>query len=136
MMFFHFLKIIFDISTSTRFKTYKPYLILIKKKFKFFGNATAAAFTNVPLVSTRLALPGFQLLSFIGRFLLFFLIPLSCVDIVLLLFFFLLLLLCYISFLQFLVWLCSFCYFFLRFLVFLTIFTCLDYFYAELLIIL
>uniref|UniRef100_A0A3N7ESS3 Uncharacterized protein n=1 Tax=Populus trichocarpa TaxID=3694 RepID=A0A3N7ESS3_POPTR len=25
MMFFHFLKIIFDISTSKRSKTYKPY---------------------------------------------------------------------------------------------------------------
>uniref|UniRef100_A0A3N7FGG1 Uncharacterized protein n=1 Tax=Populus trichocarpa TaxID=3694 RepID=A0A3N7FGG1_POPTR len=25
MMFFHFLKIIFDISTSKRFKTYKPF---------------------------------------------------------------------------------------------------------------
>jgi len=32
MIFFYFLKIIFDISTSKRFKTYKPYLILVKKK--------------------------------------------------------------------------------------------------------
>jgi hypothetical protein len=32
MMFFYFLKIIFDISTSKRSKKYKPYLILAKKK--------------------------------------------------------------------------------------------------------
>jgi hypothetical protein len=32
--FFHFLKIIFDISTSKRFKKYKPYSILTKKKIK------------------------------------------------------------------------------------------------------
>ena len=32
MMFFHFLKIIFDISTSKRSKKYKPHLILAKKK--------------------------------------------------------------------------------------------------------
>jgi len=30
--FFYFLKIIFDISTSKRFKKYKPHLILTKKK--------------------------------------------------------------------------------------------------------
>jgi hypothetical protein len=35
--FFYFLKIIFDISTSKRSKTYKSYLILVKKKkFQFF----------------------------------------------------------------------------------------------------
>jgi hypothetical protein len=33
MMFFYFLKIIFDISTSKRSKKYKPYSILAKKKF-------------------------------------------------------------------------------------------------------
>jgi hypothetical protein len=32
MMFFYFLKIIFDISTSKRFKKYKPHSILAKKK--------------------------------------------------------------------------------------------------------
>jgi hypothetical protein len=32
MMFFNFLKIIFDISTSKQFKKYKPHLILTKKK--------------------------------------------------------------------------------------------------------
>jgi hypothetical protein len=32
MMFFHFLKIIFDISTSKRSKKYKPHSILTKKK--------------------------------------------------------------------------------------------------------
>jgi hypothetical protein len=31
MMFFHFLKIIFDISTSKRSKKYKPHSILTKK---------------------------------------------------------------------------------------------------------
>jgi len=35
MMFFHFLKIIFDISTS--------------KRFKIFGKAAAAAFPNIVL---------------------------------------------------------------------------------------
>jgi len=35
MMFFHFLKIIFDISTSKRSKRYKPHSILAKKKSKF-----------------------------------------------------------------------------------------------------
>ncbi|KAL9334760.1 hypothetical protein Peur_071941 [Populus x canadensis] len=49
MMFFYFLKIIFDISTSKRSKTYKPYSILVKRKnFKIFGNA--AAFPNIGLV--------------------------------------------------------------------------------------
>jgi len=33
--FFYFLKIIFDISTSKRFKRYKPHLILTKKNLKF-----------------------------------------------------------------------------------------------------
>jgi hypothetical protein len=46
--FFYFLKIIFDISTSKRSKTYKPYLILIKKKiFKIFKNTTADTFPNI-----------------------------------------------------------------------------------------
>ncbi|KAL9339047.1 hypothetical protein Peur_068062 [Populus x canadensis] len=36
MMFFHFLKIIFDISTSKRSKTYKSYSILVKKKISKF----------------------------------------------------------------------------------------------------
>jgi hypothetical protein len=35
MIFFYFLKIIFNISTSKRFKKYKPYLILTKKNSKF-----------------------------------------------------------------------------------------------------
>jgi hypothetical protein len=35
MMFFHFLKIIFDISTSKRSKKYKPHSILEKKNLKF-----------------------------------------------------------------------------------------------------
>jgi len=36
MMFFHFLKIIFDISTSKRYKKYKPHSILAKKKILKF----------------------------------------------------------------------------------------------------
>jgi len=36
MMFFYFLKIIFDINTSKRSKTYKPYSILVKKKIQNF----------------------------------------------------------------------------------------------------
>jgi hypothetical protein len=35
MMFFYFLKIIFDISTSKRSKKYKLHSILAKKKLKF-----------------------------------------------------------------------------------------------------
>jgi hypothetical protein len=34
-VFFYFLKIIFNISTSKRFKKYKPHLILAKKNSKF-----------------------------------------------------------------------------------------------------
>jgi head-tail adaptor len=34
-MFFHFLKIIFDISTSKQSKKYKPHSILAKKNSKF-----------------------------------------------------------------------------------------------------
>jgi hypothetical protein len=51
MMFFYFLKIIFDISTSKRSKKYKPHSILAKKKkkFKFGGNAGTNAVPNVPL---------------------------------------------------------------------------------------
>jgi len=35
MIFFYFLKIIFDINTSKRSKKYKPHLILAKKNSKF-----------------------------------------------------------------------------------------------------
>jgi hypothetical protein len=51
MMFFYFLKIIFDISTSKRSKKYKPHSILEKKKFKFGGNAGTNTVPNVPLAS-------------------------------------------------------------------------------------
>jgi len=37
MMFFYFLKIIFNISTSKRSKKYKPHSILAKKKNSKFG---------------------------------------------------------------------------------------------------
>jgi len=48
MMFFYFLKIIFDISTSKRSKKYKPHSILAKKKkIKFGGNAGTNAVPNV-----------------------------------------------------------------------------------------
>jgi len=51
MMFFYFLKIIFDISTSKRSKKYKPHSILTKKKkFKFARNAGTNAIPNVPLI--------------------------------------------------------------------------------------
>jgi len=40
MMFFYFLKIIFDISTSKRSKKYKPHSILAKKKKIKFGQNT------------------------------------------------------------------------------------------------
>jgi hypothetical protein len=50
MMFFYFLKIIFDISTSKRSKNYKPHLILIKKKkFKFAQNTGINAVPNILL---------------------------------------------------------------------------------------
>jgi len=37
--FFYFLKIIFDISTSKRFKKYKPHSILTKKNIKIQSKA-------------------------------------------------------------------------------------------------
>jgi hypothetical protein len=56
MMFFYFLKIIFDISTSKRSKKYKPHSILAKKKkkkkFKFGGNAGTNAVPNVPYIDS------------------------------------------------------------------------------------
>jgi len=50
MMFFYFLKIIFDISTSKRSKKYKPHSILAKKKkkFKFSQNTGRNALPNAP----------------------------------------------------------------------------------------
>jgi len=50
MMFFYFLKIIFDISTSKRSKRYKPHSILAKKKFKFGQNTGTNAIPNVLLL--------------------------------------------------------------------------------------
>jgi len=49
MMFFYFLKIIFDISISKRSKKYKPHSILTKKKkkIKFGENAGTNAVPNV-----------------------------------------------------------------------------------------
>jgi hypothetical protein len=44
MMFFHFFKIIFDISTSKRHTNHIKFFK--KKKFKFFRNAAAAALPN------------------------------------------------------------------------------------------
>jgi len=50
--FFYFLKIIFDISTSKRFKKYKLHSILAKKKkVKFGRNAGTNAIPNAPLVT-------------------------------------------------------------------------------------
>jgi hypothetical protein len=42
--FFIFLKIIFEISTSKRSKTYKKILIFCKKKIKIFENAVRGMF--------------------------------------------------------------------------------------------
>lgn len=91
-----------------------------------------------PLVSTSLALPGFQLLSFNGRFLLFLSYPIVvcryCSALLLLLLLFNFCCCVIYLFCSFQFGFALFAIFFLRFLVFLTIFTCLDYFYAELLI--
>jgi coenzyme F420-reducing hydrogenase beta subunit len=46
MMFFHFLKIIFDISTSKQSKKYKPYSILAKNKNEIWSNAGSTAEPN------------------------------------------------------------------------------------------
>jgi len=46
MMFFYFLKIIFDISTSKQFKKYKPHSILAKKKIKILSKADSTAKLN------------------------------------------------------------------------------------------
>jgi coenzyme F420-reducing hydrogenase beta subunit len=46
MMFFYFLKIIFDISTSKRSKKYKPHSILAKKKFEIWSTAGSTAEPN------------------------------------------------------------------------------------------
>jgi hypothetical protein len=46
MMFFYFLKIIFDISTSKRSKKYKPHSILAKKKFEIRSKAGSTAEPN------------------------------------------------------------------------------------------
>jgi hypothetical protein len=55
MMFFYFLKIIFDISTSKRSKKYKPHSILAKKNnFKFKQNTGTNAIPNVVLVVLRM----------------------------------------------------------------------------------
>jgi len=49
-MFFYFLKIIFDISTSKRSKKYKPHSILAKKKkFKFAQNTGTNTVPNILL---------------------------------------------------------------------------------------
>jgi hypothetical protein len=48
MMFFYFLKIIFDISTSKRSKKYKPHSILAKKKIKKFQIWSNAGSTAEP----------------------------------------------------------------------------------------
>jgi hypothetical protein len=55
MMFFYFLKIIFDISTSKRSKKYKPHSILAKKKkkFKFERNTGTNSIPNIPLIKNQ-----------------------------------------------------------------------------------
>ena len=51
-MFFYFLKIIFDISTSKRSKKYKPHSILVKKKIEIFQKAGSTAVPNGHLSSS------------------------------------------------------------------------------------
>ena len=52
-MFFYFLKIIFNISTSKQFKKYKPHSILIKNlKFKIFQKTGSTAILNEILVDS------------------------------------------------------------------------------------
>jgi hypothetical protein len=64
MMFFYFLKIIFDISTSKRSKKYKPHSILAKKKkIKFERNTGTNAIPNVPDQSGELQLAQFYLIN-------------------------------------------------------------------------
>jgi hypothetical protein len=46
MIFFYFLKIIFDINTSKRSKKYKPHSILAKKKIEIWSNAGSTAEPN------------------------------------------------------------------------------------------
>jgi hypothetical protein len=55
MMFFYFLKIIFDISTSKRFKKYKPHSILAKKKKNLkFAEKQSQTLPNTPhLLASR-----------------------------------------------------------------------------------
>jgi len=48
MMFFYFLKIIFDISTSKRSKRYKPHLILVKKKNLKFAETQVEQQSQTP----------------------------------------------------------------------------------------
>jgi len=64
MMFFYFLKIIFDISTSKRSKKYKPHSILAKKKkFKFSQNTGRNALPNAPLAGVPIYLSSFNKFS-------------------------------------------------------------------------
>jgi hypothetical protein len=58
MMFFYFLKIIFDISTSKRSKRYKPHSILIKKKknLKFTEKQVEQQSQTLPQGTSRFSL--------------------------------------------------------------------------------
>jgi hypothetical protein len=59
IIFFYFLKIIFDISTSKRSKKYKPHSILIKKKFQ---NLTKHSYKHNTKQSRKLKLQIIMLL--------------------------------------------------------------------------
>ena len=53
MIFFYFLKIIFDISTSKRSKKYKPHSILVKKKSKFDETQLQTQYQTVSKLKTK-----------------------------------------------------------------------------------
>jgi hypothetical protein len=71
MMFFHFLKIIFDISTSKRSKKYKPHSILAKKKkiqnlmkrsYKRNAKQTLKNDNNCYIITSQIQVPQFGIL--------------------------------------------------------------------------
>jgi len=69
MIFFYFLKIIFNISTSKRSKKYKSRSILIKKNLKF--NKTQIKMQSQTRSATAAGLipVGIDILFFLGNFL-------------------------------------------------------------------
>jgi hypothetical protein len=70
MMFFHFLKIIFDINISKRSKKYKPHSILAKKKiqnlmkrsYKLNAKQTLKNGNNCYIITSQIQVPQFGIL--------------------------------------------------------------------------